>query len=788
MPNPLNRSVNLNLLSIAVIGIAVGCGQPPVSREPIRLVDRFGEAVVAEAPAVEVEPQAWRFDQIDSPDDSPWQAATGIEGLRLEDSALAARSADDFPLLYVPIQAPEGGDSLYTVHLRLRSDTAGKLTARVMDGPPSGPRGRIEGIFPWPFSTEVEASEEWQDVRLTASSEVPVEDEAYLVVRPIDDAGAKFALDSAEIAFRRDSFLTGEPGISWQGVQNIYKETLVTRAGDEVSYDLHLPAHSWLDVSTSQVGGAGARFEVAVDDGNGERIVFDDTPEASDAWQPAAVDLAEFSGQQVQLKLRLASAGEGAAVGLWGAPVIRTRMSEGDGPRGVIVIVTDTLRRDHLSIYGYHRDTSPNLARLAEEGVVALDPISQSSWTKLAVTSLFTSMYPSSHGVKQFHDRLPASAETMAEIYRDAGYATIGMSSIPFTGKFTNLHQGYETLHEASSLESTKAKTARIYVQRLLPWLEAQKDGKFFVFLHVADPHSPYEPYEPYDDFYAEDGDVEEYIRQQNAVRPFIEHSELMRVFGMPRREELVAADLDPEEYVDYELNSYDGSIRGMDDELQKVIDKLGELEIEDQVLIGVVSDHGTEFLDHDAHFHGHTVYGELNQVPLILWAPGFVPAGVRLDGPVQTIDLMPTLLDLSGLPVPEQAQGQSLAPAITGDLSLRRRPAFTEVYAEEIRGFGDPAGEFNWWSVTTEDWKMVVKRPVGSDEDLPGELYDRSEDPLDKVNVASNHPETVADLTRQLNQWRAAAEQARLASDEELGATLSEEEAEELRSLGYLQ
>lgn len=786
---PSSRCLTVNRVLPVALALAAACTAPAPPEGPIRLVDRFADAdVVARAEAVDVVSPSWSFDQSESVDDLDWKAAMGVDDLRLENGALAGRGSDDFPLLYVPIQAPQGGDSLHKITLRLRTDRTGKLTVKVMDEAPAGPRGPIEGAFPWPFEAEVEASDDWQDLTLTASSEAPVEDDAYLVLRVSDAAEAEFALHSAAIAFRRNAFLAAEPAIGWQGVDHTYKETLVTRAGDAVSYDLHLPERAWLDLATSQVGSAPARFKVTVEAGGEEATVFEHAPAQADEWQPAQVDLGDWSGDRVRLSLRLNSAGDGEAVGFWGAPVVRSRVEAAESPRGVIVMVTDTLRRDHLGIYGYERDTAPNLARLAREGVVAMDPISQSSWTKLAVTSIFTSMYPASHGVKGFYDRLPASAETMAELYRDAGYATLGMSSIPFTGKFTNLHQGYEIMHESASLDSKANKTARNYVERLLPWLEDHADSRFFVFLHVADPHSPYEPYEPYDDLYAEDGDVEEYVRQQNEVRPFIEHSQLMKTFGMPLRSELEAAGLDPEEYVDYELNSYDGSIRGMDDELQKVIDKLSELTIEDEVLVAVVSDHGTEFLDHDAHFHGHTVYGELSRVPLILWGPGFVPAGVKIPGPVQTIDLMPTLLDFSGVTVPESLQGRSLVPAIRGEQPLRLQPAFTEVYAGDPSSTSRPTHDKNWWAVTTEEWKLVVKRPVDEDQDLPAELYDRSQDPLDKVDVAADHHEVVAELTRLLDQWRTSAEQARLASDEELGATLSEAEAEELRALGYLQ
>lgn len=117
-------------------------------------------------------------------------------------------------------------------------------------------------------------------------------------------------------------------------------------------------------------------------------------------------------------------------------------------------------------------------------------------------TATFTSLYPTTHGVKDMSDRLPAGVTTLAEVYRSAGYATFATSSLPFTGKLTNLHQGLEVLHEVTSLpkvEHRDSKTSRTYVDRLLNWIELHKDVPFFALLHIFDPHSLFEPYRPYE-------------------------------------------------------------------------------------------------------------------------------------------------------------------------------------------------------------------------------------------------------------------------------------------------
>jgi arylsulfatase A-like enzyme len=473
----------------------------------------------------------------------------------------------------------------------------------------------------------------------------------------------------------------------------------------------------------------------------------------------------------------------------------------------VIVLLVDTLRRDHLATWGYDRETAPNLARLAKEGAVADDAISQAPWTKVSVPSILTSLYPSTHAIVDFSDVLPASAETMAEVFRKAGYATLGFSAIPFTGKMTNLHQGYEEFHE-SSLDlgtggTVEAKSARRYVDRLLDWLDRHRDVPFFALLHVEDPHSPYVAPRPHDLTWAQPGDPEQLARMTEQVRPHIRHP-LLSTFGMPTRAELDAAGVDAETFVRIEHDAYDALIRHTDTEIGRVVDRLEELGLSDRVVIGFTSDHGTEFLDHGGHFHGHTVYGELNRIPMFFWGPSYVPAGVHIPATVQNLDFMPTLLDVAGLDRPEAAQGQSLLPWFTADGveskavggGWRRVPAITEKPFVPLR---EPGGSPSY-SIVKDNWKLVHNLPPQPPPPgappmmaLPAppaaeyELFDHAADPLDTRNVADEHPEVVKELAAELERWRRMATSKKLASDADTAASASPEELERLRALGYL-
>ena len=181
---------------------------------------------------------------------------------------------------------------------------------------------------------------------------------------------------------------------------------------------------------------------------------------------------------------------------------------------------------------------------------------------------------------------------------------------------------------------------------------------------------------------------------------------------NFPTVAELEEADVDADAYNAHLLDWYDGSIRGMDAELSRLLEGLRERGVADDTLLAFVSDHGEEFFDHGWGWHGNTVYGEAVNVPMMLWWPGVVPSGVVVDETVESISLMPTLLELSGVSVPEGAQGQSLLPLMAGSddpasLGWERRPAYSErkrMESTEERS----AYDVDQYSVVLDGWKLV--------------------------------------------------------------------------------
>ena len=260
----------------------------------------------------------------------------------------------------------------------------------------------------------------------------------------------------------------------------------------------------------------------------------------------------------------------------------------------------------------------------------------------------------------------------------------------------------------------------------------------------------------------------------------------------MPNRAELLEAGIDPDLYTQRQIAWYDGSILALDVEIARLMERLGELGLGENTLVVFVSDHGEEFLDHGASFHGQSVYGELTQVPLIFSWPGAIPADRVIEDTVQTIDIMPTILELSGLPQPEGMQGQSLVPYLlteqSGQVSqVRKRPAISEQPAVGAGVGNPPPFDKESFAIVSEGWKLI-HNTKGRGEQPEFELYDRKDDPLDQTNLAEENAELVERLSEQLEAWHRQALAVRLEADDEATEGMSSEELERLRSLGYIQ
>lgn len=781
-----------------------GCGpdSTPANEEaaPVSLLSEWAQVRVDNSqPAPELPAQAEiRFDG-GGVSGVTWEVVSGVTGLEVRDGLLVGRTTAEPTAIRFKTAEPLGGDDeLWAVEMHLQV-TEGERVAIMPLLPEGGPPVGffLSGLFAdWPLSSLLLPGEGVKkytvrmDQVMTLDLPMAKSNISDFILRPSKAAGAEFAIESIRFVFRKEHFATIPSGPGWQGLGDVYRETLVSRVPETLAFQVDLPARPWLDLAVGTMSRNTPAFSVSVvPEGGAAETAAELRLDESDVWQASRIDLSPWAGQSVEL--RLEATGEEGALALWGGPTVRNSLTTptGEHPQAVVLYLADTLRADHLEAWGYGRDTAPTLRRLVAEGVQFKDTIAQSTWTKGSVPSILSSLYPSTSGVINHNDRIPAGETTLSEIFRDAGYATFATSSIPFTGQLSNLHQGVEVMYEFGSNEEEdgeyRSKTSTHWVDLYLEWLDRHRDVPTFAIVHVMDPHSPYLPPAPYDTLWATPEDADKYAEQAEKLKPHIANPMLQR-FVMPTREEMQAAGVDEESFLSYEKAWYDGSIRHLDDNLGRILDGFEQHGLKEDALLAVISDHGEEFLEHGQHWHGLTVYGEMANVPMVFWGRG-VPQGVVVEDTVQALDLLPTMAEFAGLEVPPRAQGRSLVPLVDleggGEAAAKRLPpAFTE---RPLREGLDGPGTYASYSVVEGGFKLIWNlEPPDSVPEF--ELYDHVKDRLNQQDIAADHPEVVERLAARLRDWRAWAEEQRL-DEASSQADLSAEELEQLRSLGYI-
>ncbi len=304
----------------------------------------------------------------------------------------------------------------------------------------------------------------------------------------------------------------------------------------------------------------------------------------------------------------------------------------------IVLVVIDALRADHLGCYGYERNTSPFIDSLAREGLVFDCAYSNSSYTRESVASLFTGQLPSHSGAVGWHASPPEEAQTLAECLRSQGYRTGSMSnSIMIRSK--RFQQGFDSSRYPSAGQMLSGGGPPL-TRSALDFVRNCGEEKFFLYLHYLDPHGPYEPPDSY------------YLRYADSVFP-----EPVPLYGHIRnkcfwmREE----GFGPGEprFEDLVLR-YDAEIAHVDDSLRALFAGLRKQGKLDNTLVVVTADHGEEFLEHGYVEHAWTVYAESLRIPLLFWRPGLI-AAERVVPQVSWVDLLPTLLGMTGAPSPPQ-------------------------------------------------------------------------------------------------------------------------------------
>ncbi|MBW2188508.1 MAG: sulfatase-like hydrolase/transferase [Deltaproteobacteria bacterium] len=441
----------------------------------------------------------------------------------------------------------------------------------------------------------------------------------------------------------------------------------------------------------------------------------------------------------------------------------------GDQAGNVLFLVIDTLRADHLPMYGYEQGSTPNLDRLAEDAIRFDQAFTNSSWTRPSFASILTGRLPSSHGVMAKSDALSDAVTTLPEVLKTVGYATAGYATNFNLAPYFNFHQGFDEYvylepafvlgaDDASAklllmqlirqriekmravrgevLPGTAYQDAETVNDALTSWIDRRAASPWFLFVGYMDPHDPYFSH-PYDG--------SGYAR---AAHQHPDPSEAPALTAL-----------------------YDGEISYWDDEFGKLLDGLRERGLYEDLTIIVTSDHGEEFNDHGGFWHGTTLYDEQVHVPLLVKLPQARRGGTVVRHWVQSIDLMPTVLKLLDAPIPEGVQGGDL---FTGTDVIYAEESHEGNVLESVRELDG-----------TDEYKLINANRDNPRGLKPIELYRVDLDPSEQENLASSSPDQIRMTTKALLEQRALAKEGGVAAD---SVEIDADVAAHLEAIGYIE
>ena len=495
----------------------------------------------------------------------------------------------------------------------------------------------------------------------------------------------------------------------------------------------------------------GTTFRVGISHEDGTTELFRRTLDRPDGWEDVRVEIPpEAEGGRLELAVEAPDPGD---VGLWATP--HWIADDAPAPAGpnVLVYVVDCLRYDALGVGGRSPSVTPAMDGLARSGASFDAAYSVTSWTRPAVASLMTSLYPDAHGVV-VDQSVPDAAETLLEVARGEGYLTGVFSMQVHAGIKSNLGQGADfTLGPAAFVERVDRRTlgpptSGALHGGFLRWLDHYGDAgrPFVAYLHSIDPHDPYWP-------------------SRERGREFVPDYP-----GPGGPEGRIGPDL-PGDQAGRVRALYEAEVAANDAELALLLEALEARGLRSRTAVVLTADHGEEFYEHGHWGHMRSLKNVLLRIPLVVSLPGVVPEGWRGREPVSILDVAPTVLDLIGASPPDAFQGRSLVGAWAGGGGPGEARSIHASYHARRQ------------TIIRDGWKYVER-------DATPLLYELDRDPGERRNRVRAEPERVERYGAELAAWR--GEQARRrASFDGAGTTTPEVDVElheALQALGYVE
>jgi len=429
----------------------------------------------------------------------------------------------------------------------------------------------------------------------------------------------------------------------------------------------------------------------------------------------------------------------------------------------IFFILIDTLRPDHLGCYGYERDTSPNIDKIAEEGIVFTDFHTVCPWTNPSIACLFTGFYPQAVFPPELHpqalkQQLPKELETLAEILRREGYQTFALVDHPSISKQLGYHRGFdeyiELFFKRGWHQWLGTKSSNV-LKDLSGLLDRCKDNHFFIYLHLIYPHQPYSPPPPFNE-----------------------------LFGKGFK------NLTPEEKEGV-INLYDGEVKYADELVGDIFLDLKARKLLNQTYIIMTSDHGEGFWEHGLWEHGNSLFNELLKVPLIIYPPGGrTTQTAKIHDLTSFISLFPTIMDFANIKKYPKADGQSLMNSLNEKKSMKGRKI---IFGESPHSF-----YINAISCQTEQYKFIYhpRRPISNFSRAKNDilsnrftqLFDIKADPAEKNNLISIEKDFIKKIGTKLIRHKMENDKKRMRFKKEKEELSDKKIIEKLKSLGYIK
>ncbi|HYU43714.1 MAG TPA: sulfatase [Vicinamibacteria bacterium] len=430
----------------------------------------------------------------------------------------------------------------------------------------------------------------------------------------------------------------------------------------------------------------------------------------------------------------------------------------------VLLITIDTLRPDHLGLYGYRRATSPHIDALGQHGTVFDRAFTFWPKTRGSFVMMMTGRRPSQNGYSKTHPILLDFNPTLAAVLKQAGYRTAAVLDNPNLAAQYGYARGFERYRETweEPALATETDRARAITDGGIAYLrEARPDQPFFLWLHYVNPHAPYTPPAPFDRAFTDGATSGPRLAPVSGL-----HGGVKKEWAVPGKT------------LGYYVSQYDGEIASVDDEVGRVLDALGSTPVAAKTAVVLTSDHGESLGEHDYYFdHGEDLFDPCLAIPLVVTMPG-ATGGRRTSEFASTLDLVPTILDAVKVSYPPDLAGTSVLGAVTGGIG----PGRTRLFAQNDRNL----------SATFDERYKLVDTPL-DDGGTRSALYDRLRDRAETRDVAGREGETLRVARRELDLFldRAQREWAHtrvLAQGKEGAKPPTSDACEKLRALGYVR